>query len=42
MMEMAALEARKSRSRVIRTLLELILEDERRHHETFDLLLSGK
>ncbi len=42
MMEIAASEARKSRSRVIRTLLELILEDERRHHETSNLLLSGK
>ncbi|MCD6480176.1 hypothetical protein J7L65_05260 [Candidatus Bathyarchaeota archaeon] len=42
MMRMTASEVRKSRSRVIRTLLELILEDERRHHETFSLLLSQK
>ena len=42
MMHMAVEEAGKSRSRVVRTLLELILEDERRHHETFNLLLSAK
>jgi len=40
MMRRATEEAERSRSRVLRTLLELILEDERRHHETFRLLLS--